>query len=324
MGSEKVSIIVPAYNVEKYFDKCIESILRQTYKNIELLIVDDGSTDTCGMKADEYAKRDPRVKVFHKDNGGISSARNYGLKYASGEYCIFVDADDYVAEDYVKIMMTLAIKKNADIVMCNYYNCYVNKNRPSSKLKKYDQIKEFTSDEFLDRLYYYPGSFSFVWNKLFRSDLFYDIEFANMLCEDSQIMLSLVDRSKKIYLTPKILYYYRRRKSSIMNGKQEDVLQNEMRWIEDHMKRLKESNREHLFSMAQKLYISKILGKYCYCKKETQKNLIITLRKEMKSFIKNREFSKSLRIKYSLASIFPGIYGKYYLAKTYDKDTFWD
>ena len=85
MGSEKVSIIVPVYNVEKYFDKCIESILRQTYKNIEVLIVDDGSTDTCGMKADEYAKRDSRVKVFHKENGGISSARNYGLKYASGE-----------------------------------------------------------------------------------------------------------------------------------------------------------------------------------------------------------------------------------------------
>ena len=324
MGSEKVSIIVPVYNVEKYFDKCIESILGQTYKNIEIIIVDDGTKDNCGKKADEYAQKDSRIKVFHKENGGVSSARNYGVRHASGEYCAFVDSDDYVTEDFIKVMITLANNTNADIIMCNYYNCYVNRNRQSSKLKKYEQIKEFTSDEFLDRLYCYPGSFSFVWNKLFRRDLFQNIEFEDMLCEDSQIMLSLVDRSKRILLTPKILYYYRRRKSSMINGKQETVLYYEMKWLENHMKRLKASNREHLFLMAQKLYISKILEKYCYCQKQTRNKLKYIVRKEMRSFKKNKEFPIKVRIKYYFASLNPSIYGRWFLSKNHDKDAFWD
>ena len=320
----KVSIIVPVYNVEKYFDKCIESILSQTYKNIEIIIVDDGTKDNCGRKADEYAKADSRITVFHKENGGLSSARNYGLKYATGDYFCFVDSDDYLSEEYIEKMMDVAFAKEADMIICNYYNCYVNRNRPSSKLLKYDQIKKFTSEEFLDRLYCYPGSFSYVWNKLYRRDLFRDIEFADMLCEDSQIMLSLADRSKIIYLIPNILYYYRRRKSSIINGKQEIILYNEMKWLENHMERLKASNREHLFSMAQKLYISKILEKYSHCQKKTQKELKHIVRKEMKSFKKNKEIKVIVRLKYYFASLIPGIYGRYFLSKTQDKDTFWD
>ena len=324
VGYGKVSIIVPVYNVEKYFDKCIESIIRQTYKNIEIIIVDDGSKDNSGIIADEYAKTDSRIKVFHSENRGLSFARNCGLKYATGDFLCFVDSDDYISEEYIEKMLDSAIEKDADMIFCNYYNCYVNKNRPSSKLIKYKEIKEFTPEEFLERLYYYPGSFSIVWNKMYRRDLFRDTEFADMLCEDAQIMLSLADNSKRIFFIPEILYYYRRRKSSIINGKKEIILKYEMKWVKNHMERLEASNRERLFSMAQKLYISKILEKYHYCQKQTRKELKHTVRKEMKSFKKNKEVPVKVRLKYYIASLVPGLYGRYFLSKYHDKDIFWD
>ena len=110
VGYGKVSIIVPVYNVEKYFDKCIESIIRQTYKNIEIIIVDDGSKDNSGIIADEYAKTDSRIKVFHSENRGLSFARNCGVKYATGDFLCFVDSDEYISEEYIVNMFDSAIE----------------------------------------------------------------------------------------------------------------------------------------------------------------------------------------------------------------------
>ena len=99
--SDLISIIVPIYNVEKYLQECIESLLKQTYKNIEIILVDDGSPDNCPQICDEFLKKDKRIKVFHKVNGGLSDARNYGLERATGNYICFVDSDDFVTEDYI-------------------------------------------------------------------------------------------------------------------------------------------------------------------------------------------------------------------------------
>ena len=269
----KVSVIVPIYKVEKYFDECVKSLINQTYSNIEIILVDDGSPDNCGKMADDYAKKDSRIKSFHKENGGQSSARNYGLKNATGDFYCFVDSDDFLADDYVEKMIRTAINTNADMVFSNYYNCYVNRNRPSSKLLKYKEMKEFSCDEFLDRLYCYPGTFCYAAMKFYRKEVFRNLQFKDMLCEDAQIILGIVDNCKKIYYIPEILYYYRRRKSSTVNGKQEILLQYEMTWINDHMNRLKETGRQHLCAMAQKLLISKILGKYCFCTGETRKKI---------------------------------------------------
>ena len=115
-----ISIIVPIYNTEKYLNECVDSIINQTYKNIEIILVNDGSTDNCLKICDEYAKKDKRVKVIHKENGGLSSARNSGLDILTGKYVCFIDSDDYVATTFVYDMFNLITKYNADIVEGSY------------------------------------------------------------------------------------------------------------------------------------------------------------------------------------------------------------
>lgn len=319
-----VSIIVPVYNVEKYFDECIDSLLHQTYENIEIIIVDDGSTDECGKKADDYEKKDCRIVVFHQENKGLPYARNLALKHTTGDYYCFVDSDDVLDRRYVEKMLKTLVDKDADMVFCNYFNCYVNKNRPSSKLLRYTEERYFSGEEYLRDMYVYTGAFSIVWNKIFRKEIFNNLEFVNMICEDSQIMLSIIDRCKKIYYLPEILYYYRRRKHSLINGKQELILQSNMIWIDEHMRRLKESNRDNLFSIAQKLFISKILEKYCFCGREMRKRVKERLREEERRFIKNRFWGKKIKTKYYIATRVPYLYGKYSSLAKRDNNIFWE
>ena len=116
-----LSIIVPIYNVEQYVDKCIQSILNQTYQNLEIILVDDGATDRSGSIADSYAAKDKRIKVLHKENGGISDARNYGLDHVTGDYILFVDSDDFIENTMCERLFAVANSTNADMVSCNYY-----------------------------------------------------------------------------------------------------------------------------------------------------------------------------------------------------------
>lgn len=115
---ELISVVVPIYNVEKYIEKCIDSIINQTYTNLEIILVDDGSPDKCGKICDEYAKRDKRIKVIHKENGGVSSARNIGLDNLNGEYVTFIDADDYISNNYCEELLNALKTENADCVAC--------------------------------------------------------------------------------------------------------------------------------------------------------------------------------------------------------------
>ena len=122
----KISVIVPIYKVEVYINKCIDSIINQSYKNIEVILVDDGSPDKCGEIANIYSKKDSRVKVIHKENGGLSDARNCGMKYATGEYVLFVDSDDWISEEMIDTLVSIAIETNADIVQSAFYYAYEN------------------------------------------------------------------------------------------------------------------------------------------------------------------------------------------------------
>ena len=116
--NETISIIIPVYNVEKYLNKCLNSVIEQTYKNIEVILIDDGSTDNSGKICDEYAKNDIRIKIIHQQNGGVSTARNNGLEHATGKYITFVDSDDYIEKEMIETMAKKIMKKNADIVIC--------------------------------------------------------------------------------------------------------------------------------------------------------------------------------------------------------------
>jgi len=115
-----VSVVVPIYKVEKYIVRCIESLLNQTYKKLEIILVDDGSPDSCGKICDDYAKKDKRVKSYHKKNGGLSDARNYGMKRITGDYILFLDSDDWILEECIEILLDEALKSKSDIVQSGF------------------------------------------------------------------------------------------------------------------------------------------------------------------------------------------------------------
>lgn len=125
----KISIIVPVYNVEKYLEKCVRSILAQTFTDFELILVDDGSPDSSGAMCDQFAEQDQRVKVIHKENGGLSDARNAGIEIATGEYLGFVDSDDYIADDMYELLYTNIVKEDADLSICGIYDVYEGKSQ---------------------------------------------------------------------------------------------------------------------------------------------------------------------------------------------------
>ncbi|MBR4998296.1 MAG: glycosyltransferase, partial [Clostridia bacterium] len=144
---EKVSIIIPIYKVEEFLDNCVESVINQTYKNLEIILVDDGSPDNCPKKCDEWAKKDNRIKVIHKENGGVSSARNMALDIMSGDYVCFVDADDALNPQYVEILLKTSKQNDADVAICSWQKTkdlnFVNK----PKTYQNYQIKTFHNED---------------------------------------------------------------------------------------------------------------------------------------------------------------------------------
>ena len=160
----KVSFIVPVYNVEKYVKQCLDSISKQTYNNIEIIVVNDGTPDNSGKIADLCASKDNRIKVIHKINEGVSAARNDGLKIATGDYILFVDSDDYIEPDYTTYMLKLIESSKTDIAVS--LNCF---NERYNKQIKEDKIEIYSQVEVLEAIYLYKIGVA-VWNKIYRRE----------------------------------------------------------------------------------------------------------------------------------------------------------
>ena len=212
----QVSVIVPVYKVEPYLRECIDSILNQTFKDFELILVDDGSPDNCPAICDEYIEKDNRVIVIHKENGGLSSARNAGLEYAfansNSEYISFIDSDDYVDFDYLKELATTI--GNADLSACYFLRFY----------ESNFHITLFESKLITDNIGYWDipeshaGIRDVAYCKLYRKELF-NLRFeVGALYEDGLIMYKIINRCQSISFLPKCLYFYRVRNDSIMGS----------------------------------------------------------------------------------------------------------
>jgi glycosyltransferase involved in cell wall biosynthesis len=209
-----VSVIVPVYNVEKYIHKCIESLLGQTYKAIEIILVDDGSKDGSGAICDEYASKDSRVKVIHKENGGLSSARNSALEIAQGKYLSFVDSDDYVDVQMYEKMVRACEEYDAGITICNHY---VDDDGVYSVENSYlDTVKVYESEQALRLLIEDDYIRNYFCDKLFRADLLEGIRFPlKRNYEDVARMYLLFEKSERICQIPDFMYYYVRHEGSI-------------------------------------------------------------------------------------------------------------
>ena len=211
-----ISIIVPIYNVGKYLPRCIESILNQTFNNFELILVNDGSTDNSGVVCDDYAKKDTRIKIVHKSNGGVSSARNAGLYVAKGEYIGFVDPDDYIDKNMYEKLYRLCIDNNSDIAICRF-NREINgkiQNKEST-----EEIIELNNMEAMNELF--KGNlyrFSLC-NKLFSKKCFNDVLFPEeRIHEDLSTTYKLFANSKKAVYINYCGYIYVRRENSILTS----------------------------------------------------------------------------------------------------------
>lgn len=218
--NEKITVIVPIYNIEQYLPRCLESIMQQTYQNLEIICVDDGSTDNCPHICDVYADKDARVKVIHKENKGLAEARNTGLDMATAEYVMHVDGDDYIHSQMIEELMDSLAETNADIVYCNYQKVFLDQHVEDEFV--YDtprhKIKVYSNVEALGNLFNELGLQTVAsWGKIYKKSLFEGIRYpAGMIHEDEFITYKLLYRSKKIAYVDTKFYCYAQRTDSIM------------------------------------------------------------------------------------------------------------
>src|SRR5574344_1816284 len=214
--NEKISVIVPIYNVEEYLPQCIDSIINQTYGNLEIILCDDGSPDGCGKICDEYAKQDSRIKVVHKSNGGLSDARNAGYPYVTGEYISFVDSDDCISKYMFEVLLNIIKSENSDIAECGVEK-FTQGNMPVDKGADSVGIKTYSAEDALKELIKDGAFHQHVWNKLYKASVINNILFEKgKLNEDEFWTYQIFGNAKKISKTDCRLYYYLQRGGSIM------------------------------------------------------------------------------------------------------------
>lgn len=218
----EISVIVPVYNVEKYVEQCIKSIVNQTFKNFELIIVDDGSTDNSGKLCDNFAENDYRIHVIHTENRGVAAARNKGLDIAIGEFICFVDSDDYVQNNYLAYMYGQIRNSDYDFVSCTAN--FVNENSFLLQRNSYD-TKKMIIDSNIIKTYMTTNYIEDVaWNKLYKRDVWENLRYLeNVNYEDTEIIIRLLKRCRKILFTNEYLYNYRIRAGSILNYNGYDI-----------------------------------------------------------------------------------------------------
>ena len=212
LSGDLISVIVPVYNVAEYLDQCVESLVRQTYPHLEIILVDDGSTDRSGEICDRWAEKDKRISVKHKENGGLSDARNAGLSVARGRYIGFVDSDDWVAEDLFEQLLRACNGENAIIVACGYKRVY----RDGVENYVLPDAVSLSREEALTTLFKGESFGVQAWAKLYSAELFEGITYpVGRLFEDSFTTYKLFLKANRIVTVGGSLYFYRQRKSGI-------------------------------------------------------------------------------------------------------------
>ena len=205
-----ISIIVPIYRVEQYLDACVQSLINQTYPDLEIILVDDGSPDNCGAICDDYAAKDPRIKVIHKENGGLSDARNAGMAISTGAYLSFVDSDDLLPYDALQVMVDIALRENVELVIGGHARF---EEEPTAEAIVSGAVRLMNSEEAMaDMLKNGCAS----WARLYRREIHIDIPFPKgEINEDEAIVLRILEKCSRVAITDTIVYHYRCRPESI-------------------------------------------------------------------------------------------------------------
>lgn len=270
--NDLISVIVPVYNVEKYLSQCINSLINQTFKNLEIILVDDGSLDNSGKICDEFSEMDSRIIVIHKENNGLSSARNAGLKIAKGNFIGFVDSDDWLDENMYEILFKLIKDNDSDISCCKFFKAADSE----EKVPVIDNeiIQSFTNIDGLNNFYTDLYTQTVVaWNKLYKRNLFDNVTYpTGKIHEDEGTTYKLFYKANKITYTNKPLYYYRTTPNSIttrkFNKKRLDIID----VYDEKIKFIRSINNSAIYSKTLKWYLFTLINCYFECSENMEDN----------------------------------------------------
>ena len=219
-----ISVVIPVYNVQKYLKNCLDSVVNQTYKNLQIIIIDDGSTDSSGAICDEYAEKDSRIVVIHQKNQGAGSAKNSGLELIKGDYFSIIDSDDYIELNTYEKMIEYMEKNNVDMVQCLFRKKYMDGSVNVKYLSGETDKQKMSATDFLQGMLN-DWKYAVFWNKLFKRELLADVRFPeNRKIDDEFFTYKLVCNAKDVLNVTDIFYNYRIRKTSVMNESKNDRL----------------------------------------------------------------------------------------------------
>ena len=309
-----ISVIVPIYNVEEYLDECIESICNQTYDNLEIIMIDDGSTDRSGNIADKWAKLDKRCNIYHKKNEGISVARNCGIEKAKGKFLIFVDSDDLLEKNMIERLHQEALKEQVDMVCCGIKR----RGAEGDYVKEYRVLSRiYTFSEYLYEMYSRENGSGDIdmflplvaaWNKIYKRSLFEDIKYPiGKICEDNAIIHRIVHKASKIKWINEPLYVYRERQGSLMKStfspKRMDDFYSQLDrlyFMEDKTEdaKLKKLMTTRCLNSAREYWCK--IKKMKVWSKQQQENVFKDIKDAYKKFVEKGTFSVGKRIEWFL------------------------
>ena len=314
MESEPViSVIIPVYNVKDYLSRCVDSVLSQTYHNLEIWIVDDGSTDGSDRICDEYAEKDDRIKVIHKENGGLSEARNLALDKMSGRFIIFVDSDDYIHSKMIDRLYQYITKYDADIAACRQRQGKENTfNKTSNEMVK--SIKIFEGDEIFESVFddKYRNTIIPAWAKLYKATLFSMLRYpVGKIHEDEFVIHHILSKCNRMVLIEEELYYQYERNGSITRNGYSLTSLDAVEAIDERCEFFEKMGNSRLILMAYKDYLRRVQFHYYSLEKyypEDKKDLI-----EIKNNYKKRyeavksKMEQKTRIRYGLFLWVPNV-----------------
>ena len=264
MENKLITVIIPIYNVQQYLPKCIESVLNQTYSNLEIILVDDGSSDLSGSICDEYAERDKRIKVVHQETGGVSSARNTGLDHATGEFICWVDSDDYISSSLVAELYALVMKYDVNIAACNYLQGTEREYQFKSQDNNTPQL--LSTEQAFDYLYK-DGHHTFIvnasWGKLIKKNLYEGLRYPEgRIFEDIHVTYQLIGKCDSIIYTDEVLYYYFKHSKSIMHSPFDKHKQDYLDALEARITYFREKKYYDLYEKARISFLHSLMWEF--------------------------------------------------------------
>lgn len=321
----KISVIVPVYNVESYLERCLESLIKQDYDNIEIVLINDGSTDNSCEICKKYAKNNNNIIFIDQENKGIAETRNIGLRYSTGDYITFLDSDDWVASNIYSTLIKIAEENNSDIVICGHKRVY--ENGKTQSVSNYKQKIDLTNYQSIEANF--TGKLTTVlWDKLYKRKLFIDadVHFPNIGCFEDQVPnIKLLLEAKKITVIPDELVFYYQRYNSITKSNTRSFeleLFNELDNIKSYLidKQIYYRFKDSFKLKCINLILGFIINKSSYINNKQRNDIYVCniknyIEEYSKGYLSNEYFSKKVKLKIFLLLNFHQIYFNIYKIK---------